>query len=39
MGKAPVLGAKVTASIERPQSVPVDLLLHDNGVGRLGKVT
>ncbi|CAL1532070.1 unnamed protein product [Lymnaea stagnalis] len=32
-GKAPVLDAKVVASIERPQSTPVDLDLYDNGVG------
>ncbi|XP_035825896.1 calcium-activated chloride channel regulator 4A [Aplysia californica] len=32
-GKAPVLDAQVMASIERPQSSPVDLVLYDNGVG------
>ncbi|GFO43573.1 calcium-activated chloride channel regulator 4, 30 kda form [Plakobranchus ocellatus] len=32
-GKAPVLGAEVIATIERPQSSPIDLHLHDNGVG------
>lgn len=32
-GRAPVLNAKVTAIVERPQSLPSNIRLYDNGVG------
>ena len=34
-GRAPVLGANVVATLERPQSATIKVPLYDNGMGKL----